>query len=416
VKELSNRKKIVISCTDIVEKESVDDTEVYYFNGKKLDKKANGKTEIELAKEKITEIINKFLGRQYENTIVLTGAGSSILKETDINEEIDEGINIPDHSGKTVAELKTEIEKHLNDIPNVFSLDELAKKVKYLPEEGFNIEDLLTKVDMAKDYIDEKEKEKFEETIREIEKKIKDLCDIKLCKYHKHGEFINKLVAKRKSHNRVKIFTTNYDTLFEQALQEEGYIVVDGFSYEFPRKFNSSYFDYDFIIRGENKIIDEPEYVDKVVHLLKIHGSIDWRRNKNGEIIKCQDRDDKSLMIYPRSAKFELSYESPYFDLFSRLQVELRKKSTILIVIGFSFADKHIKSIVKNAMINNPHLNIFIVSPNIETEEYKDFAVRAKKYENVMLFSSTFNQFVDIYRKQVAYSDELFMDVGDMRE
>ncbi|MBW7650865.1 hypothetical protein [Anoxybacillus sp. ST4] len=138
MKELSNRKKIVISCTDIVEKESVDDTEVYYFNGKKLDKKANGKTEIELAKEKITEIINKFLGRQYENTIVLTGAGSSILKETDINEEIDEGINISDHSGKTVAELKTEIEKHLNDIPNVFSLDEPAKKVKYLLEEVFN--------------------------------------------------------------------------------------------------------------------------------------------------------------------------------------------------------------------------------------------------------------------------------------
>lgn len=414
MKEFCHRETIIISCADIVEKETVDNAEVYYFNGKKLDKTANGKTEVELAKEKIAEIVNNFLGRQYENTIVLTGAGSSILRETDINEEIDEGINIYDHSGKIMSELKNEIEKHLEETPDVFSLYELAERVKYFPEEGFNIEDLLTKVDMAKDYVDEKEK--FEKTIKEIERKIKNLCDIKLCKYHKHGEFINKLVAKRKSHNRVKIFTTNYDTLFEQALQEEGYIIVDGFSYEFPRKFNSRYFDYDFIIRGDNKIIDEPEYVDKVVHLLKMHGSIDWRRYKNGEVIKCHDKDTNSLMIYPRSAKFELSYESPYFDLFSRFQVELRKKNTILIVIGFSFADKHIKSIVKNAMLNNPHLNIFIVSPNIETKEYEDFADRAKKYENVMLLGYTFNQFVDIYRKQAAYSDELFMDVGDSHE
>lgn len=409
--EASARKKVLISSTDIVEKEN----EQYYFNGKTLDKneRTNGKTEKEIVNEKIAEIINNFLGRHYENTIILTGAGSSILTESEINEEIDkEKINLSNHSGKSVSGLKDEIEKHLEKTNDVFSLDELAKKVKYFPKD-FNIEDLLTKVDKAKDYIDSREQVNFNKTIHEIEKKIKELCDIKLCKYHKHGEFINKLIAKRKSYNRVKIFTTNYDTLFEQALQAEGYIIVDGFSYEFPRKFNSRYFDYDFIIRGENKIIDEPEYVDKVVHLLKMHGSIDWKRDKNGEVIKCHGKNTNSLMIYPRSAKFELSYESPYFDLFSRFQIELRKKNTILIVIGFSFADKHIKSIVKNAMLNNPHLNILIVSPTIETTEYKVFAERSKKYENVILLGYTFNQFVDIYRKQAAYSDELFMDVSD---
>ena len=409
--EASARKKVLISSTDIVEKEN----EQYYFNGKTLDKneRTNGKTEKEIVNEKIAEIINNFLGRHYENTIILTGAGSSILTESEINEEIDkEKINLSNHSGKSVSGLKDEIEKHLEKTNDVFSLDELAKKVKYFPKD-FNIEDLLTKVDKAKDYIDSREQVNFNKTIHEIEKKIKELCDIKLCKYHKHGEFINKLIAKRKSYNRVKIFTTNYDTLFEQALQAEGYIIVDGFSYEFPRKFNSRYFDYDFIIRGENKIIDEPEYVDKVVHLLKMHGSIDWKRDKSGEVIKCHGKNTNSLMIYPRSAKFELSYESPYFDLFSRFQIELRKKNTILIVIGFSFADKHIKSIVKNAMLNNPHLNILIVSPIIETTEYKDFAERSKKYENVILLGYTFNQFVDIFRKQAAYSDELFMDVSD---
>ncbi|MEH7525854.1 SIR2 family protein, partial [Bacillus sp. JJ1503] len=410
--EIQVKSKVIISNTDIVEKSTEDGQCVYYFNNKKLEKKIpDGKTEIEIAEGKIVEIINKFLNRQYDNTIVLTGAGSSILREDDIEEEIEEGFDILSHSGKTVYGLKEAIEEHLNQFHVWYSLDELAEKVKYVEDDnGFNIEDLLSKVQTARDYISENEREKFDLTVNEIEKKIRSLCEITMCQYHKHREFINKLVTKRKAQSRVKIFTTNYDTLFEQALQREEYILVDGFSYEFPRKFNARYFDYDFIIRGENKIIDEPEYVDKVVHLLKIHGSIDWKKSPQGDVIKSIEKDeqDQSLMIYPRRAKFEQSYENPYFDLFSRFQNELRKKNTLLIVIGFSFADKHIKSIVKNAILNNVSLNILIVSPDIEKDEYKDFIERAKKYQNVMLFGATFNKFVSNYRKQNAYSDDLF--------
>lgn len=418
--EIPVKRKVIISNTDIVHKEMTDSEEVYFFNNKKFEKKIpEGKTELEIVEEKVVEIVNGFLNRQYDNTIVLTGAGSSILREDDIEEDIAEGFDILNHSGKTVYELKQAIEEHLDQLQVWYSLNELAERVKYTPDtNGFNIEDLLSKVETARDYISDSEKEKFDLTVTEIEKKIRSLCDISMCQYHKHREFINKLATKRRSHNRVKIFTTNYDTLFEQALQEEEYILVDGFSYEFPRKFNSRYFDYDFIIRGENKIMDEPEYIDKVVHLLKMHGSIDWKKSDRGQVIKSSVRDEQnqSLMIYPKRAKFEQSYENPYFDLFSRFQTELRKKNTLLIVIGFSFADKHIKSIVKNAMLNNVSLNILIVSPDIEKEEYTDFIDRAKRYENIMLYGGTFNKFVSIYRKQAAYSDELFIDTGDGNE
>jgi len=359
------------------------------------------------------------MGRQYENTLVLTGAGSSILREDDIDVDKSEEIDISNNTGKTMGELKREIEKRL-DVPGVFLLNEIADIIKYSPEEGneFNIEDLLSKVEQARAFVEDKDVEMFDNTIMEIQRTIKNLCKVKLSKFHKHGEFMNKLVAQKKSHNRIKIFTTNYDTLFEQSLKEEGYILLDGFSYEFPRTFNSRYFDYDFIIRGENKIIDEPDFVDKVAHLYKIHGSIDWYQNDKGEVIKSNvvDQDDNSLMIYPRRAKYEQSYEIPYFDLFSRFQIELRKPSTLLIVIGFSFADKHIKSIVKNAIVNNTGLNLIIVNPEIESTELQDFVKRAEKYNNIMLFGSKFGNFVDLFRKQFAYSDNLFMDYGDRYE
>ncbi|MYL41232.1 SIR2 family protein [Virgibacillus salexigens] len=418
---MNNKQKILISNSDVVESEVIEGEDPQYYFNDKLFENVDGdvKSIDEVVTEKVSEIINKFMGRQYENTLVLTGAGSSILRKDDIDVDMSDEIDFSNYTGKTMGELKQEIEKRL-DVPGVFLLNEIADIVKYSREEGneFNIEDLLSKVEQARAFVEFKDVEKFDSTITEIQRTIKNLCKVQLSKFHKHGEFMNKLVAQKKSHNRIKIFTTNYDTLFEQSLKEEGYILLDSFSYEFPRTFNSRYFDYDFIIRGENKIIDEPDFVDKVAHLYKIHGSIDWYQNDKGEVIKSNvvDQDDNSLMIYPRRAKYEQSYEIPYFDLFSRFQIELRKPSTLLIVIGFSFADKHIKSIVKNALINNTGLNLIIVNPEIESTELQDFVKRAEKYNNVMLFGSKFGNFVDLFRKQFAYSDNLFMDHGDRYE
>ena len=77
-----NKKKVLVSNSDFVE----------------LDE--NGESSI-IAKEKITEIINRFVGKQYENTLVLTGAGSSILTEEGLKFELD----TMKYSGKTVSKI-----------------------------------------------------------------------------------------------------------------------------------------------------------------------------------------------------------------------------------------------------------------------------------------------------------------------
>lgn len=431
---------IIISATDRVQKiqytkdsESNDNQPQYLFNGKQLNLNidVHNKSLKELENEMITDIINSFIGDQYENTIILTGAGASILNEDSIED-------LTKYSGKNVRELTIEIDKYLNDRINestkllveesntnqLLSLKEFAMTINYFKKEEeysiekVNIENLLSYADAAKEYVtigDETLEKKFLNTLGEIEKKIKELCQLQLHRLHPHSQFLEKITSRRKSHNRVKIFTTNYDTLFEQAAQEEGYIVVDGFTFNFPRTFNPYMFEYDFVRRDNNKIIDEPDFIEKVIHLYKLHGSVDWEKLSNNRIVKTND-PIKPLMIYPRKNKYEQSYEDPYFEIFSRFQFELRKRNTLFIVIGFSFADKHIQTIVQNAIKNNPSIKVLIVDYNISQSTFNFFIERAEKYNNIMLYQGVFDDFVKRFNKQKAYSDDFFSSLGDISE
>src|SRR5699024_7639174 len=157
------------------------------------------------------------------------------------------------YTGKTVWGLTKEINKYLFDEIGLFTLETFAEMVRYFPHDedlstsDINIEDLLSKAESAKEYIpiDDGEEEMFNETLKSIEDKIKELCTLQLHRLHPHPRFLEKITTRRKSHNRVKLFTTNYDTLFEEAAQQEGFILVDGFTYDLPRKFNPFMFDYD---------------------------------------------------------------------------------------------------------------------------------------------------------------------------
>ncbi|MCI0446485.1 SIR2 family protein, partial [bacterium] len=84
---------------------------------------------------------------------------------------------------------------------------------------------------------------------------------------------------------RAKLFTINYDTLFEQACRQEAIIVIDGFSFSYPREFDGRNYDYDLVIREGSRIRDEENFVNKVLHLYKMHGSIEWKRY--GDLAGC---------------------------------------------------------------------------------------------------------------------------------
>ena len=194
---------------------------------------------------------------------------------------------------------------------------------------------------------------------RDLERKISDACRLSLGYNTHHQDFIQKLTARKPSEPRIQLYTTNYDTLFEQAAQKMNYTIIDGFSFSYPRQFNGSNFDYDVVYRERTRIRNEESFVPNVIQIFKLHGSVDWERK--GNTIYQKESTDSPCIIYPASEKYESSYEQPYFEMMSHFQSTLRKEGTLLVVVGFGFKDKHIQNIIKEAVLQNPNFHLLVV-------------------------------------------------------
>lgn len=306
-----------------------------------------------------------------EQLFALTGAGSSI-----------------GFGGKSMAGLWDEIDVVTSFEPYVSEIG--------IEQALFDRKDLESILSRAKLYLAFKPNDILEMLIEDIEETIKNLCNFKLEDTSTHLEFIKQLTSRKSKQGRLKVFTTNYDTVFEQTASEGSYVVIDGFSFTQPRRFNGKYFDYDIVIRENSRIAADENFASNVFHLYKLHGSVNWETR--GEEILQVENPAKAMMIYPNNNKYESSYEQPYFEMMGRLQSELRKKgTTTLIVIGFSFADKHIFTMIKEALNYNASLNLMIIEPfinSITNENFTYLHAYAQKSSQVTIVGEFFKEFV----------------------
>ena len=353
-----------------------------YVDGKILseeDKEENESNE-DCANRLMRNTYQNILAKQYENIVVLTGAGSSYnIGKT--------------NQGKLMTGLWNEVKEALS----YQKIKEFAYQINFLDvsEENTNLEDFISHADLYQKI--STSDNKITSTINEIKSIIRNNCHIIIPENAPHHEFIKKLTSRKTKYSRTKIFTLNYDTLFEQAASDRGYIIIDGFSFSSPRQFNGAYFDYDIVSRASHKLLSEENFVSNVIHLYKPHGSIDWEES-NGKIFKTNNTK-KPLMIYPSSTKYESSYRQPFFEMMSRFQQETRSKNTLLIIIGFSFGDAHITAMIKEALNVNLSITMLIVSPDVheEKDQYKFFKEKAEKSGNINLINETFESFVKYY-------------------
>jgi hypothetical protein len=141
----------------------------------------------------------------------------------------------------------------------------------------------------------------------------------------------------------VRIFTTNYDTLLEDALALKCLSYWDGFTGGAVAFRSHRY--------GE----DEPTQGYRA-HLIKLHGSIDWHLGKEGKVWRVRDYDQypekaSRVLIYPQSTKYLATQRDPFaaqFDLFRRALGA--RGENVLITCGYSFGDEHINQEIKLSM------------------------------------------------------------------
>ncbi|EFS98254.1 hypothetical protein HMPREF1977_0471 [Capnocytophaga ochracea F0287] len=369
------------------------DDENYYVNNKVQDSKKDGDktpTKEDIEKQandlKIQQLYNSFLRKHFKNIVVLTGAGSS-----------------KDSGGKLMGELweecNTEIESLVETLPDI--------KNKSFYDTKPDIEAFISYITLIEKTADENKASELKKGREELEKKIRELCTLTLQKDKApHIDFLNKITARKNNDSRVQIFTTNYDTLFEQAANEAGFVIIDGFSFTQPREFSGRWFDLDIVNREKTRLKQEESFISKVFHLYKLHGSLTWTKKDDGKIV--QENSPNPLMIYPSSEKYESSYEQPYFEMMSRFQQALRKEETLLIVIGFGFGDKHIRNVVLEAVNQNPSFQLLIlnygnITPN---ENIKDFFINKENFvvkRNINIVSGSFKEFTDNYPENKTY-------------
>jgi hypothetical protein len=182
---------------------------------------------------------------------------------------------------------------------------------------------------------------------------------------------------------------------FERAAQNSKFVVVDGFSHTLPQEFDSSYFSYDLVRRTGSD--ESPDYIPNVFHLHKLHGSVDWCR-VNGQVIRCA-KPKKPLLIYPRSTKFETSYEPPFIEMMGHFQSALRAPNTAVIVAGYGFADNHLTQPILSAVRSNVALRLVVVDPALTGDsppEATDWLMDLIKAgdSRICLVSATFDAFV----------------------
>jgi len=340
----------------------------------------NGKAHLEKIREHLKLMLTS------NRLLVLAGSGTSI-------DAISDG-----KGGPTMWHLWEQVSK----LPN---FEETKSLIKF--ENEGDIEGFLSHCHNSDPFLDEDKVEMVRALVVEAEALIFKSCSEFLADepaLPNHEKFLARLIRRRNKAPRPIVFTTNYDRCFELAASHLSLTVIDGFTYSQPRFFDPNLFGYDFI-RRTTYTGESSELLDGVIHLLKIHGSVDWQLDKGQITQRLEPDPEKRCLIYPASTKYQQSYVQPYLEMMARFLTALREPQTSLLVIGFGFNDDHLSAPIFSALQSNPSLNVVTVSPSIkeQIEEGKANSSWKKLQEEaldsqsrVTMINCNFGQFVKL--------------------
>jgi len=229
---------------------------------------------------------------------------------------------------------------------------------------------------------------------------------------------LNIILLRRRSNiisRQVNLFTTNMDLFLDYTLERINLEYNDGFSGKLNPVFSTSNYHKSIYQKS-------PHYDNKaelpLFNLYKLHGSVTWKNEKEQIIFDSQlevlknisavktnkpliesflegDKDktlesliqeadkleeddsfkvflnayNKLEIINPTKEKFSTTtVQYNFYELLRMYSNELEKENSVLFVLGFSFADEHIREITKRVANSNPTLLICIFAYNDDSK------------------------------------------------
>lgn len=192
--------------------------------------------------------------------------------------------------------------------------------------------------------------------------------------------------------NTLRIFSLNYDMCVERACGLGN--VCRGFR---PIKMD------DGCIRKvwKDGQMDDEAADQLPIILYKLHGSIDWRREKMSRMLYCEDSPDPCSDIDDYQLIFGTTYKLSYQDPFLYQISELRKfsgRARLIIAIGYGFNDDHINEIIGKSMAQRDDVKLLSVDYIQDGTEDKVAARRdyiKKKLQSENMENSRVNVYAD---------------------
>lgn len=218
-------------------------------------------------------------------------------------------------------------------------------------------------------------------------------------KLNDHETFLHRLSRRRVRDQRLKVFTTNYDLCFERAAAALGGVALDGFSFAAPRRYDPRFFGYD-IIRRPRGGDDHGQYLEGAFLLYKLHGSVNWARDKDGTI-RENDKPTpaEACLIYPARGKYQQSFAQPHLESMAQYLAAVREPNTCLVTVGFGFNDDHLAEPLLAAAQSNPHLRVIVVDAEAQTNtkgvnlHWKRLSELSGRGEDVWFIHALFGEF-----------------------
>lgn len=184
--------------------------------------------------------------------------------------------------------------------------------------------------------------------------------------------FLLSFASRSSSRERLHVFTTNYDRLLEYGCDLSGLRVIDRFVGAMEPVFRSSRLNVDYHYNPPG-IRGEPRFMEGVIRLSKVHGSVDWhldqrsrrivRRGiafgaKDGPAVPTSPVE--TVMIYPNAAKDVETTAYPYAELFRDLAEALCRPNAAAVLYGYGFGDDHINRVLADMLsLPSTHLVVF---------------------------------------------------------